>query len=42
LSTVNNCDKIAVINKGVLAEEGTYDELINKEGGNFQAIAKGL
>ena len=30
LSTVNKCDKIVVIHKGVLAEEGTYKELISK------------
>ena len=32
LSTVVNADKIIVINNGHVAEEGTHDELVSKEG----------
>jgi len=32
LSTVKNADKIIVLNNGRLAEEGTHQELINKQG----------
>jgi ATP-binding cassette subfamily B (MDR/TAP) protein 1 len=32
LSTITNCDKIVFINKGVVAEEGTHQELMKKEG----------
>ena len=32
LSTVKNCDRIMVIDKGTIAEEGTYEELIAKDG----------
>ncbi|NLY42846.1 MAG: NHLP bacteriocin export ABC transporter permease/ATPase subunit [Clostridiaceae bacterium] len=32
LSTIKNCDRIIVLDKGVIAEEGTYDELIRKNG----------
>jgi len=32
LSTIKHCDRILVIDGGVIAEEGTYDELIAKDG----------
>ena len=32
LTTLKNCDKIIVINKGKIEESGKYDELIEKEG----------
>ncbi len=32
LSTIKNCDRILVLDKGKIAEEGTYDELLQKEG----------
>ena len=32
LSTVKNCDRIMVVDEGTIAEEGTYDELIAKNG----------
>ena len=32
LSTIKHCDRILVLDGGVIAEEGTYDELIAKDG----------
>ena len=32
LSTIKNADKIAVVNDGIIVEEGTHDELIAKNG----------
>ena len=32
LSTIRNADKIAVIDKGKVVEEGTHDELVDKMG----------
>lgn len=32
LSTIRHCDRIIVLDKGKIAEEGTYDELIDKKG----------
>lgn len=32
LSTIRNCDRILVMDKGKIAEDGTYDELIAKNG----------
>ena len=32
LSTIRSCDRIIVLDKGVIAEDGTYDELINQNG----------
>lgn len=39
LSTIKDCDRIIVINEGKVAEEGTYDELLAKNG-IFSDIAK--
>lgn len=32
LSTIKNCDRIIVLDQGKIAEEGTYDELMNLKG----------
>lgn len=32
LSTIKSCDRIIVLDKGVIAEDGTYDELIARNG----------
>ena len=32
LSTIRNCDRILVMDKGAIIEEGTYDELIKQDG----------
>lgn len=32
LSTIKNCDRIVVLDNGKIVEDGTYDELINKDG----------
>ena len=32
LSTIRNCDRILVLDKGRIMEDGTYDELIAKNG----------
>ncbi len=32
LSTIKQCDRIIVLDKGHIVEDGTYDELINKNG----------
>jgi ABC-type multidrug transport system fused ATPase/permease subunit len=42
LTTVEKCNRLAVIADGIVAEEGSYDQLLNKEGGSFNLIAKGL
>lgn len=39
LSTIKNCDRILVLDKGRVAEEGTYDQLMEKEG-MFRDLAK--
>ena len=41
LSTIRNADKIAVVDKGAVVEQGTYDELLRiGEGGFFRTLAK--
>jgi ABC-type bacteriocin/lantibiotic exporter with double-glycine peptidase domain len=32
LSTIKHCDRILVLDKGKIAEDGTYEELIEKQG----------
>lgn len=38
LSTVRNANKIIVVNRGVIAEIGTHDELIQKEGSIYASL----
>ncbi len=39
LSTIRHCDRIVVLDKGKIVEEGSYDDLISKEGA-FYELAK--
>ena len=32
LSTIKNCDRIFVMDKGKIVEQGTYDDLMSKKG----------
>ncbi|MEX1275016.1 MAG: ABC transporter ATP-binding protein [Bacteroidota bacterium] len=38
LSTIYRCDRIFVLEKGLIAEEGTHEELIRKEGGLYKRL----
>lgn len=40
LSTIKQCDRILVLDKGKIAEDGTYDELIEKNGIFAELIAR--
>jgi len=42
MSTVEKCDKIAVLEGGVVVEEGAPKELRDKEGGIFSQLASGM
>ncbi len=39
LSTIKQCDRIIVLDKGKIAEDGTYDELVAK-GGVFAELVE--
>jgi len=39
LSTIKNSDKIVVVDKGTVAEQGTHDELL-KVGGKYADLVK--
>jgi len=38
LGTIRNADKIIVLNDGLVAEEGTHEELLAKEGGQYREM----
>lgn len=40
LSTIRNCDRIIVLDEGKIAEDGTYDELIEKNGIFAELVAR--
>ena len=40
LSTIKNCDRILVMDKGAIIEEGSYDELIEKNGAFAELVAR--
>ena len=40
LSTIRNCDRILVMDRGRIAEEGTYEELIAKNGFFAELVAR--
>ena len=40
LSTIRNCDRILVLDKGHITEDGTYDELIAKNGFFAELVAR--
>jgi len=42
LSTVKHADQIVVLNKGVIAEQGTHQELVNLKGEYFTLVKNQL
>jgi ABC-type multidrug transport system fused ATPase/permease subunit len=42
LSTVEKCDRVVVLDCGMVVEEGKFAELKMKEGGYFAQLAQGL
>ena len=40
LSTIRNCDRILVMDKGAIVEEGNYGELIKKGGYFAELVAR--
>lgn len=42
LSTVQKCDRVVVLEGGMVVEEGRFDQLKNKEGGYFAQLANGM
>ncbi len=42
LSTIKNCDRILVINKGAIAEDGSHQELMAKKGKYYRLYTKQL
>ena len=40
LSTIQNCDRILMMDQGAIIEEGTYDELIRKNGAFADMVAR--
>ncbi len=42
LSTVKNADKIVVLDKGVVMEEGSHEELVAKQGPYYELVKNQL
>lgn len=42
LTTVEKCNRLAVIDDGKIVEEGTFDDLKNKTDGVFSNMANGM
>jgi ABC-type bacteriocin/lantibiotic exporter with double-glycine peptidase domain len=40
LSTIRQCDRILVLNEGHIAEDGTYDELVEKQGYFYELVKR--
>lgn len=40
LATIRNADQIIVLDKGIIAEQGTHHELTNKENGIYRKLSK--
>ena len=38
LSTIKKCDRIVVLQKGIIVEDGTYEELSKKKDGHFAKL----
>ena len=42
LTTVEKCNRLAVIDDGVIVEEGSFQDLLSKDGGRFSNLANGM
>jgi len=42
LSTIKKCDRIIVLHRGKVVEDGTYDELSKIRGGHFVRLEAGI
>jgi len=38
LSTIKKCDRIVVLQKGIIVEDGTYEELSRMKNGHFAKL----
>jgi ABC-type multidrug transport system fused ATPase/permease subunit len=41
LTTIEKCNRVAVLEDGVIVEEGSFEELQTRENGYFQTLASG-
>ena len=42
MSTIKKCDRIVVVHKGQIVEDGTYEKLTSIEGGHFARLEQGI
>jgi len=41
MTTIERCNRIAVIEDGVITEDGSFSDLSNKQGGHFAKLSRG-
>ena len=42
MSTIQKCNRIVVVHKGKVVEDGTFEELSNKQDGHFARLKAGI
>ena len=42
LSTIKQCDRIVVVHRGHIVEDGSYEELSKIKGGHFTRLEAGI
>lgn len=42
MTTIERCNRIAVLEDGVIVEDGSFDQLASKQGGTFNSLKRGL
>jgi len=42
MTTIERCTRIAVLEDGVIIEDGSFDALSSKQGGSFAQLKRGI
>jgi len=42
MTTIERCNRIAVLEDGVIVEDGSFEQLSSKQGGSFAQLKRGI